>query len=113
MMCDCLFLFVFFFKCFSSSQITSYSAFAFTIFGCDHGIVLFKEPTVEKTPSPVAPEPTATPIEQKVSPPTGRVSVFMSSVSVVIVVGVPFWVFNVSLRSCEFYFLKYLLNLVM
>lgn len=57
--------------------------------GCDCGIILFKEPTIEREPSPVAPKPTETPIEKKVSPITGRVSVFMSSLSIVIVVGVP------------------------
>ncbi len=69
MKCVCLFLFVFIFKCSMSSQITSFSTFVFIIFGCDYGIVLFKEPTVEKKPVPEVPKPTVAPVEQKIVSP--------------------------------------------
>jgi len=49
--------------------ITSYSTCGFIIFKCDYGIVLIKEPTVERK-TPEAPKPIVTPVEQKILPPS-------------------------------------------
>lgn len=48
--------------------ITSYSTCGFIIFDCDYGIVLIKEPTVERKPSPEAPKQSVAPVERKILP---------------------------------------------
>lgn len=58
--------------CCKYTTITTYFTFVFNTCGCDCGTVLFKEPTVAKTPSPEATKQTAAPLEPKISPPTGR-----------------------------------------
>lgn len=44
----------------------------FVFIACDYGIVLFKEPIVEKKPAPEVPSPTVAPVEHKtIYPPKG------------------------------------------
>ncbi len=52
------------------SPISPYSTCGFIIFKCDYGIVLIKEPTVERKTSPEAPKPIVAPVEQKILPPS-------------------------------------------
>lgn len=49
-----------------------------SILDCDIGVILFKEPTVEKKETPKAPKPTVVPVEKKFSPPEGIVLVYIT-----------------------------------
>lgn len=57
------------FKCSLTSPVTHYSTCAFIIFDYCYGIVLIKEPTVERKPE--APKPSVAAVEQKMPPSKG------------------------------------------